>query len=69
VCLFYREDPYIEVEGASTDLIESVWRSPGVFSRYRIYIFRREEGSLSCLRLTQGVITVSTTRLYSGYIN
>jgi hypothetical protein len=43
--------------------------SPGVFSRYRIYIFSREEGSLSCLRLTQGVAPRSTTRLYRGYVN
>jgi hypothetical protein len=43
--------------------------SLGVFSRYCIYIFSREEGSLSCLRLTQGVIPMSTTRLYRGYVN
>jgi hypothetical protein len=43
--------------------------SPGVFSRYRIYIFPREEGSLSCLRLAQGVISLSTTRLCRGYVN
>jgi hypothetical protein len=30
---------------------------PGVFSKYRIYIFSREEGSLSCLRLTQVMCT------------
>jgi hypothetical protein len=41
----------------------------GVFSRYCIYIFAREEGSLSCLRLTQRVTLMSTTRLYRGYIN
>jgi hypothetical protein len=29
--------------------------SSGVFTMYHIYIFSREEGSLSCLRLTQGV--------------
>jgi hypothetical protein len=28
----------------------------------------REEGSLSCLRLTQGVTPTSTTRLYRGYV-
>jgi hypothetical protein len=43
--------------------------SSGVFSRYRIYIFSREEGYLSCLRLTQGVTPMSTTRLYKGYVN
>jgi hypothetical protein len=43
--------------------------SSGVFSRYRIYIFPREEGSRSCLRLTQGVIPTSTTRQYRGYVN
>jgi hypothetical protein len=43
--------------------------SPGVFSRYHIYIFSREEGSLSCLRLTQGVTPMNTTRLYRGYVN
>jgi hypothetical protein len=43
--------------------------SPGVFFRYRIYIFPRDEGSLSCLRLTQIVIQMSTTRLYRGYVN
>jgi hypothetical protein len=43
--------------------------SPGVFSRYRIYIFPRKEGSLSCLRLTQRVNAMSTTRLYIGYVN
>jgi hypothetical protein len=43
--------------------------SPRVFSRYHIYIFPREEGSLSCLRLTQGVIPMSTPRLYRGYVN
>jgi hypothetical protein len=41
----------------------------GVFSMYRIYIFPREKESLSCLRLTQGVTPMSTTRLYKGYIN
>jgi hypothetical protein len=43
--------------------------SSGVFSRYRIYIFLREEGSLSFIRLTQGVTPMSTTRLYRGYVN
>jgi hypothetical protein len=43
--------------------------SPGVSSRYYIYIFPREEGSLSCLRLTQRVTPMSTTRLYNGYVN
>jgi hypothetical protein len=43
--------------------------SPRVFSRHHIYIFPREEGSLSCLRLTQGVTPMSTTRLYGGYVN
>jgi hypothetical protein len=43
--------------------------SPRVFSRYRIYIIPREEGSLSCLRLTQGVTPMSTTMIYRGYIN
>jgi hypothetical protein len=40
--------------------------SPG---RYSIYIFPREEGSLSYLRLTQRVNPMSTTRLYRSYIN
>jgi hypothetical protein len=40
-----------------------------VFSRYRIYIFLREEESLSCLRLTNEVISTSTTTLYRGYVN
>jgi hypothetical protein len=31
--------------------------------------FPREEGSLSCLRLTLGVIPMSTTMLYRGYVN
>jgi hypothetical protein len=31
--------------------------------------FPREEESLSCLRLTQGVIPMSTSRLYRSYIN
>jgi hypothetical protein len=31
--------------------------------------FPREEGSLSCLRLTQRATPMSTTRLYRGYIN
>jgi hypothetical protein len=31
--------------------------------------FPSEEGSLSCLRLTQGVNPMNTTRLYRGYIN
>jgi hypothetical protein len=39
------------------------------YSRYRIYIFPREEGSLSCLRLTQRATPMSTTRLYRGYVN
>jgi hypothetical protein len=43
--------------------------SPGVFSRYRIYIYPREEGSLSCLRLIQRVTPKSTTRLYRGYVH
>jgi hypothetical protein len=43
--------------------------SSGVFSRYSIYIFPRDEASLSCLRLTQGVTPTSTTRLYRGYVN
>jgi hypothetical protein len=43
--------------------------SPGVFFRYRIYIFPREEGHVSCLRLTQGVTPTSTTRLYRCYVN
>jgi hypothetical protein len=39
--------------------------SPGI-----VFIFsQREEGSLSCLRLTQGVTPMSTTRLYRGYVN
>jgi hypothetical protein len=42
--------------------------SPGVFSRYRIYIFRGEEVPLSCLRLTQGITQTSTTRLYRSYV-
>jgi hypothetical protein len=32
-------------------------------------IFPREEGSLSCLRLTQRLTPMSTTRLYRGYVN
>jgi hypothetical protein len=40
-----------------------------VFFRYRIYIFPRDEGFLSCLRLTLGVTSASTTRLYRGYVN
>jgi hypothetical protein len=40
-----------------------------VFSRNYIYIFPREEGSLSYLRLTLGVTPMSTTRLYRGYVN
>jgi hypothetical protein len=43
--------------------------SPRVFSMYRIYIFPMEDESLSCLRLTQGVTPMSTTRLYRGYVN
>jgi hypothetical protein len=43
--------------------------SPGVFSRYHIYIFPREEGSLLCLRLTQRVTPTSTTRLYRDYVH
>jgi hypothetical protein len=43
--------------------------SQGVFSRYRIYIFPWEEGSLSCKRLTLGVSPLSTTRLYRCYVN
>jgi hypothetical protein len=43
--------------------------SLGVSSKYRIYILQREEGSLSCLRLTQRVTPTSTTRLYRGYVN
>jgi hypothetical protein len=43
--------------------------SPGVFSRYHIYIFLREEGSLSCLRLTLRATPMSTTRLYRCYVN
>jgi hypothetical protein len=39
--------------------------SPGII----FYIFPREEGSLSCLRQTQGVTPMSTTRLYRGYVN
>jgi hypothetical protein len=31
--------------------------------------FPWEEGSLSCLRLTQGVTPMSTTRLYRGFVN
>jgi hypothetical protein len=31
--------------------------------------FSREEGSLSCLRLTQRVTPMSTTRLYTYYVN
>jgi hypothetical protein len=42
--------------------------SPGVFFRYRIYIFPWEEGSLSCLKLTQGITQTSTTRLYRSYV-
>jgi hypothetical protein len=43
--------------------------SPRVFYMYHIYIFPREKGSLSYLRLTQGVTLMSTTRIYRGYIN
>jgi hypothetical protein len=43
--------------------------SPGVFSRYHIYIFPREKGSLSCLRLTQGIAPTSTTNVYKCYVN
>jgi hypothetical protein len=43
--------------------------SPEVFSRYHIYIFPREEGSLSYLRLTQRITPMSTTSLYRGYVN
>ncbi len=39
--------------------------SPGIV----FIFFPREEGSLSCLKLTQGVIPMSTTRLYRGYVN
>jgi hypothetical protein len=39
--------------------------SPGIV----FIFFSREEGSLSCLRLTQEVTPMSTTRLYRGYIN
>jgi hypothetical protein len=31
--------------------------------------FPREEGSLSCLRLTHKATPMSTTRLYIGYVN
>jgi hypothetical protein len=31
--------------------------------------FPKEEESLSYLRLTHGVISTSTTRLYRGYVN
>jgi hypothetical protein len=35
-----------------------------------VFIFSPlEEGSLSCLRLTQRVTPTSTTRLYIGYVN
>jgi hypothetical protein len=43
--------------------------SPEVIFRYHIYIFLREEGSLSCLKLTEGVTPTSTTRLYRGFVN
>jgi hypothetical protein len=36
---------------------------------YYIYIFPREERSLSSIRLTQRVTPMSTTRLYRGYAN
>jgi hypothetical protein len=39
--------------------------SPGII----FIFFSREEGSLSCLRLAQGVTPTSTTRLYRGYVN
>jgi hypothetical protein len=39
--------------------------SPGIV----FIFFPREEGSLSCLRLTQGIIPMSTTRLHRGYVN
>jgi hypothetical protein len=42
--------------------------SLGVFSRYHIYIFSREEVHLLCLILTQGITQASTTRLYRSYI-
>jgi hypothetical protein len=42
--------------------------SPGVFFRYYIYIFPREEVPLSCLRLTQGITQASTTGLYRSYV-
>jgi hypothetical protein len=41
---------------------------PGVFFRYRIYIFPREEVSLSCLRVTQGITPTHTTSLYRSYV-
>jgi hypothetical protein len=54
--------------------LRSTWNchcstSPGVFSRFHIYIFPREEGSLSCLKLIQGVTPTITTRQYRGYVN
>jgi hypothetical protein len=39
--------------------------SPGII----FIFFPREEGSLSCLKLTQGVTPMSTTRPYRGYVN
>jgi hypothetical protein len=42
--------------------------SLGVFNRYHIYIFPREEVPLSCLRLIKGITQASTTRLYRSYL-
>jgi hypothetical protein len=39
--------------------------SPGIV----FVFFPRDEGFLSCLKLTQRVISMSTTRLYRGYVN
>jgi hypothetical protein len=64
--------------GAAVDVLYAAPQVHGIvnvalhreYSLGIIFIFfPREEGSLSCLRLTQGVTPMSTTRLYSGYVN
>jgi hypothetical protein len=64
--------------GAAVDVLYAAPQAHGIvnvalhreYSLGIIFIFfPREEGSLSCLRLTQGVTPMSTTRLYSGYVN
>jgi hypothetical protein len=62
----------LAAEQVSLHHIDESWfefeTSPGVFSRYHIYIFPREEVPLSCLRLTQGITQASSTRLYRSYV-